>query len=373
VLGIVGIIGATAPVRAAASFEVLGRFWPAGVSDDGTTVAGTGNDPAAPGQVMVLWTPAGGLRTAGWSEGHEHTTAHALSGDGSTVLGVDYNANILTWTAAGGVQYPSGTNGSPGGINRDGSVIVGGHVAGGPFRWTAATGAVPLPTPPGWADNGADGRGNAVSADGSVVGGTLFNTAGTRHAFRWAAGDGTVLLEHPAGLIGSDTIAISADGSALVGWAYDATEVHRPFRWTDASGLQLLPVPIGQATDVTADGAIVIGNGQVPDGDSAFIWDATRGARDLKAALAADYGVDLAGWTLLSADAITPDGMTIVGRGAHRDFGDNVAWRVVVPEPAAGLALVVVPALLRRRRRENCNRRQASATLTRPSSPPTLR
>jgi probable HAF family extracellular repeat protein len=347
------VLAAAAPAsgESGASFEVLGRFWPAGISDDGNIVAGTGNDPAAPGQVMVLWTPATGLRTAGWSQGHEHTDAHAISGDGSTILGVDYNANMLTWTAAGGVQYPSGTNGSPGGINRDGSVIVGGHVAGGPFRWTAATGAVPLPTPPGWADNGADGRGNAVSADGSVVGGTLFNTAGTRHAFRWAAGDGTMLLEHPAGLIGSDTTAINADGSALVGWAYDATEVHRPFRWTAASGIQLLPVPIGQATDVTADGAIIIGNGQVPGGDSAFIWDATRGARDLKAALAADYGLDLTGWDIHSADSITPDGRVIVGRGAHADFGDNVAWRVVVPEPRAGLVVANLSAMLLRRRR----------------------
>src|SRR5687767_12107010 len=162
---------APSPTRAASS-ATLGRFWAAGVSDDGNTVAGTGHDPAAPSQVIVRWTPGGGLQTAGWSQGHEHTSAHAISGDGSTILGVDYNATLLTWTAAGGVQYPSGTNGFPGAINRDGSVVVGGFVGGGPFRWTAAGGAISLPTPPGWADGGADGRAKAVTGDGSTIAGT---------------------------------------------------------------------------------------------------------------------------------------------------------------------------------------------------------
>src|SRR4051794_14943740 len=99
---VIAMVSASArPVGAAPSFEVLGRFWPAGVSDDGNVVAGTWNDPALNrGQVMSLWTPAGGLRTAGFVPESEHTSAHAISGDGSTILGVDYNATMLTWTAA---------------------------------------------------------------------------------------------------------------------------------------------------------------------------------------------------------------------------------------------------------------------------------
>jgi uncharacterized membrane protein len=342
---------AASAAGAAPSFEVLGSFFPAGVSDDGNVVAGTGTDPAsgAPGQVIRRWTPAGGLQTAGFAPGSEHTSAHAISGDGSTILGVDYNARMLVWTAAGGIQYPPGTEGFPGDVSRDGSVLTGGFVGAGPFRWTAAGGATALPTPPGW-DNGS---GHALSADGSVVAGTLFNPPGQRRAFRWTAAGGTALLDQPAGIVGSDANAISADGSTVVGWAYDATDVHRPFRWTAASGFQLLSAfAAGEATDATADGSVVIGNGGAgPDIGGTFVADAAHGVRDLKSALLQDYGLDLPGWQLLSADAITPDGTVIIGRGSHPQFGENVAWRVVVPEPATGLALVAMltPMALRRR------------------------
>ena len=361
------LTSAATPARAAAaSFEVLGRFWPAGVSDDGTVIAGTGSDPAAPGQVMVLWTPAGGLRTAGWSQGHEHTSAHAISGDGSTILGVDYNANMLVWTAAAGIQYPPGTNNSPGGVNRDGSVLVGGHVGGKPFRWTAAGGAVSLPTPDGWADNGADGRANAVSADGSVVAGTLFNAPGNRRAFRWTPADGTTLLDLPANIVGSDATAISADGSTVVGWSFDAGSIDHSFRWTAAGGFQLLGHLPGfptepalshtsRPTGVTADGSVVVGAdsfGPALGNSGAYIWDAVHGTRSLKAVLTTEYGVDLTGWTLWAADGITPDGMTIVGKGSHPQHGETVAWRVVLPEPGAGAVLAALSglALCRRRR-----------------------
>lgn len=351
-----GMTALLAPARlshaADASFEVLGRFWPAGVSDDGNTIAGTWIDPALQrGQVMSIWTPAGGLRTAGFAQGSEHTNAKRISGDGSTILGADYNSDALYWTAASGIVYPlasepPGLRGYPGDVSRDGSVITGHLFAAGPFRWTAATGAVELPMAAGW----IDGWANAVTPDGAVIAGTLFNSPGHRRAFRWTAAGGSVLLDQPAGVVGSDATAVSADASTIVGWAYEGNDVHRPFRWTAESGLQLLNLAPGEASDVTADGSIIIGNGSESGG--AFIWDAARGARDLKAALTADYGVDLTGWTIHSADAITPDGMTIVGRGAHAQFGDNVAWRVVVPEPGGAVVLLALCGALSLRPRK---------------------
>jgi probable HAF family extracellular repeat protein len=351
-----------APAYAAAVFEPMGRFWVAGVSDDGNVVAGTWNDPAlGPGQVMSLWTPSGGLRTAGFAPNSEHTTAHAISGDGSTILGVDYNAQMLTWTAAGGVQYPPGTGGFPGGISRDGSVLTGG-VGNAPFRWTRSGGAVALPVPAEWS---SDGRGNAVSADGSVVAGTLFNAPGQRRAFRWTSAGGTALLDLPAGIVGSDATAVSDNGSTVVGWSYDANDVQHAFRWTTAGGSQLLghlpgfpntpaPTATSSATDVTADGSIVVGfdsAGPLLGDGGAFIWDAAHGMRGLKDVLTGDYGLDLSGWTLWSADGITPDGTTIVGMGSHPDLGESVAWRVVLPEPGASALLLGTPVLLLRRTR----------------------
>jgi uncharacterized membrane protein len=310
---------------------------------------------------MVLWTPAGGLRTAGWSEGHEHTNSHAISGDGSTILGVDYNANMLTWTAAGGVQYPSGTNGYPGGINRDGSVVVGGFVGAGPFRWTAAGGAASLPTPEGW----ANGRAKSVSPDGSLIAGTLFNSPGHRRAFRWTQAGGTQLLDLPAGIAGSDANAVSDDGSTFVGWLYETNDLIHAFRWTAGAGTELLGHLPGyptepalshssEAHDVTADGSVIVGAesfGPLLGNGGAFIWDAAHGMRSLKTVLTNEYGVDLAGWTLWSAEGITPDGTTIVGMGSHPQFGEVVAWRVVLPEPGAAASLFALAALALRRRR----------------------
>jgi probable HAF family extracellular repeat protein len=215
--------------------------------------------------------------------------------------------------------------------------------------------------PTGW----TDGRGQGVSNDGAVVAGTLFGQG--RRAFRWTHTGGTVLLDLPAGIVESDATAISNDGSTVVGWAADAASVNQPFRWTTSGGMQLLghlptfPGPPtaqpqqSQATGVTADGSVIIGNEAVtsPVRDSVpFIWDEAHGMRDLTAVLASDYGLALPGWTLWSANGITPDGMTIVGMGSHPEFGPNVAWRVVLPEPGTGAAVVGMVCLsLRRRRR----------------------
>lgn len=73
--------------------------------------------------------------------------------------------------------------------------------------------------------------------------------------------------------------------------------------------------------------------------------------RELASVLASDYGVDTSGWTLLSATAISPDGLTIVGQASHPQLGGNVAYRVVLPEPSGALAACALLGCLLRRRR----------------------
>jgi probable HAF family extracellular repeat protein len=198
-----------------------------------------------------------------------------------------------------------------------------------------------------------------------VVAGTLFNSPGNRRAFRWTSSGGTALSDLPVGIVGSDATAISADGSTVVGWSYDANDVQHAFRWTTAGGSQLLghlpgfpntpaPMATSSATDVTADGSVVVGfdaGGPLPGEGGAFIWDAAHGMRGLKGVLTQEYGLDLSGWTLSSVDGITPDGTTIVGMGSHPDLGQAVAWRVVLPEPGAAAVLLGIPCLLLRRTR----------------------
>ena len=50
-------------------------------------------------------------------------------------------------------------------------------------------------------------------------------------------------------------------------------------------------------------------------------------------ALLPTLGVDLTGWTLANASAITPDGRTIIGFGHHN--GHTEGWIATIPSPAA--------------------------------------
>ena len=79
------------------------------------------------------------------------------------------------------------------------------------------------------------------------------------------------------------------------------------------------------AFDMSADGSVVVGQGNGVLGREAFIWDATNGMQNLKDFLESQLGLDLTGWTLTDAWDISADGNTIVGSGTNPD-GDSEAW-----------------------------------------------
>lgn len=83
-----------------------------------------------------------------------------------------------------------------------------------------------------------------------------------------------------------------------------------------------------QALGVSADGSVVVGRGNSSSslGDEAFIWDETNGMRSLQNLLESE-GIDLAGWNLLNAAAISNDGLSIVGTGINPG-GNREAWLV---------------------------------------------
>ena len=103
------------------------------------------------------------------------------------------------------------------------------------------------------------------------------------------------------------------------------------------------------ANGVSGDGSIVVGAGDTFDGTRAFIWDESHGIRDLNDVLVTDYGLDLSGWDLKVANAISDDGQTIVGMGIHN--GNQEAFVAMVPEPSTGLLLGGGFVLLAARRR----------------------
>ncbi|MFT3685167.1 MAG: hypothetical protein QM783_09625 [Phycisphaerales bacterium] len=100
------------------------------------------------------------------------------------------------------------------------------------------------------------------------------------------------------------------------------------------------------------DGSVVVG-AAFPAGGHAVVWTRAFGAVDLNIVLP-QMGVNLQGWVLTSATAVSGDGSQISGTGVGP--GGAFAWTLTgaigVPAPASGgLLLCVCGATCRRRRR----------------------
>jgi probable HAF family extracellular repeat protein len=223
---------------------------------------------------------------------------------------------------------------SAAGISGDGSVVVGISInvfgdllSGEAFRWTQQTGMVGLGYLPGGSFSTSSA--NGVSADGSVVVG-ISNIDSGGEAFRWTQQTGMVGLgDLPGGSFSSSANGVSADGSVVVGSGSTASG-SEAFRWTQQTGMVGLgDLPGGvfssSAAGISGDGSVVVGSGSTASGSEAFIWNSTEGMRSLQQVLTNDYGLDLTGWFLDRANAISADGLTVVGFGTNPN-GLTEAW-----------------------------------------------
>jgi len=205
-----------------------------GISADGSTVVG-GAYPSACSHRAMRWSQSTSMGTLyswfGWT-----TRANSANADGSVVVGwQDIDTGFrqgCIWT--NGVQArlasPTGARmGEAGCCTADGSAVFGfGDFGDGngqvPYRWTAATKAVPLGPSP----DPAKGYATDCSADGSVI--SCFFRWGppaiSGEGFAWIAGRGFVALEDLAiehGAFVPDDVrlslplAMSADGKTIVG------------------------------------------------------------------------------------------------------------------------------------------------------------
>jgi uncharacterized membrane protein len=202
-----------------------------------------------------------------------------------------------------------------------------------------------------------------ISHDGKIIIGQARRDNGqTAIAYRWTDQTGAIeLAKYPYGQA-NGALEMNGDGSVVVGsLVLDGAE--EAFRWTSQEGvvgLGHLPNHVdsiyagSRATAVTDDGKTIAGQESIGTYETeAFLWTEGRPMRPLAEVLAADYGLDLSGWSLMSVSAMTPDGNVIVGQARHATLGDNIAFRVVVPEPGAwsgAIAAVCSGALLGKRR-----------------------
>jgi len=327
-----------------------------GLSADGATVVGDSGGQA------FRWTAAGGLEGLAFLPGDSTSSALAVSHDGGVVVGWSGDASLqvaVRWTSSGAealaapeLTPPEASFGDPDlvaatSVSADGSRVIGYGL------WLEAY--IPLPIRAVVWDAGIPfdptrGAASDVSADGVVVVGDSFDLPDDSMPWLWTEAGGLVLLPELSGetcQCGSYVRAVSADGTSVVG----VSHTEEPFRWTAVEGVTALPVPPGEwdtatAYDVSADGSVVVGNAEFLDlvsfeeKQAAFLWDAAHGTRLLGPLLEA-FGVDLSGWQLERATAISEDGLTLAGTGTNPD-GDLEAWLATLPslEPPAP-----VPAL----------------------------
>ncbi len=223
--------------------------WAAGISGDGSTIAGTVQGVAAGDLAEAFrWTPSGGVHNLG-------TLYDDLSWNQSRATGISHDGT----TIVGDSQGNDGTN-----FYADG------------YRWTEDDGMTGL---------GGAFSANAVSRDGQVVVGTVSGPNGFE-AFRWTAADGFELLGTLDTNQTSQALGVSGDGSRVVGFVEDqSTDLRTAFVWEEATGMRLLQDVLvnefGFADDlvgwsltkvyaVSDDGTTLVGRGYYEGQDYAF-------------------------------------------------------------------------------------------------------
>jgi hypothetical protein len=121
----------------------------------------------------------------------------------------------------------------------------------------------------------------------------------------------------------------------------------RAFRWDATTGVVLLDVGVGfangsYARSTNVDASVVVGDYEAVGQSEirAFLWTATNDFVDLREELVTNYGLanELAGWRLVVATDVSADGRTIVGQGIN-PLGCEQAFVVRFPSvPGAAVA-----------------------------------
>ena len=353
-----------------ASFGVIVGFQGIGaeivqdVSGDGLVVVGS------TGSEAFRWTQDSGIVGLGDLPGGDfESNAMSVSADGSVIVGRGESClgdEAFRWTAETGMVglgdfFGGGHSSIAYGVSADGSIVVGrgsstSGLPSGTFRWMAETGMQAL----GDLQGGFSGSAYGVSSDGSVIVGSSLIGDDLQGAFRWWDINGNGVVDPDEKLddhaefrlfheIWTRAYSASADGSVVVGYGRDGA-----FRWTSNNGtVGLGDLPGGDvesvALDVSADGSVVVGWSETgTNRHEPFVWDEINGMQNLSHILVSDYGLDLTGWTLTSAQAISDDGLTIVGRGVN-PAGAREGWIATIPEPGTVLLLGLGAVVLRRK------------------------
>ncbi|MCU0344147.1 MAG: T9SS type A sorting domain-containing protein [Ignavibacterium sp.] len=310
------------------------------VSNDGSVIVGKGKDSNDENRAF-RWISAGGIQYLSGAQ-NIRSWANAISVDGSVIVGTTQDQfgirKAFKWTEQSSLEYLaplSGTNFNESeafDINSDGTNIVGqlrntlDEVRG--FIWNENSGMTEL--------SALFYRGdycivNAISGNSNRLVGWSSDTVNNyaQIPVEWESNYIINTMPIPPGSGNGVAEEISENGEYAVGRILINGYMHgyrwhrqQPGFWESAIDLGLLPgntnpSAICYALDVSNDGEVVgLTTGSSPDGSVAFLWERINPTLDIMHDLNVLYSnlINQSGY-LLQANAITPDGRFIVGKG----------------------------------------------------------
>ena len=310
------------------------------VSADGSVVVGAANNSNGNPRAF-RWTASTGIQDLG-TLGGDRSEATDVSSDGSVIVGWSYIDNSMyhafKWTESTGMQdLGAGDWSKAYGISADGSTIIV-DIYPNAYRWTQAGGLQDLGTLGGnWASA------SDVSADGTYISGSSYNSAGDPYAFRWVEGIGMEQI----GTYYSFGRGISADGSTITGFETGSAGIYLAFKWTQSGGFTYnIAGNFSQGNAVSGNGSIIVGD----NGDGAFRLSDAGGLQALNQVYSS---LLTPGSDLYTALGISPNGLFIVGQGINGTtsqdegfllaaYGTNVIISTLIADVVAGSQAIEV-------------------------------
>ncbi|MEZ6115369.1 MAG: hypothetical protein R3C28_02170 [Pirellulaceae bacterium] len=295
------------------------------LSGDGSTVFGL--DEFTPG--ILRWRTGEKWQNLGMPE--RPLFPISTNHEGTFVVG-SVNPRVAFWSEEAGFDVlPGDISFVPYAITPDATVFVGRGNWGSDgsiraYRNDVLDGYLLLDDVPGVTYSNA----TSVSADGTMIVGTRLFEDGRRESFRWTTISGTETWPLGASFSLFSTKSISADGSVVVWTQSDTPKFDESvaMRWTAESATSE-PMFDGWAGYVSADGSVVSGTRSNDEGQTEpIVWTEASGVVAISEILEQHDAVEQ-GWRFCDDALMSDDGYVIAGDALNAE-GRREAWRLVL-------------------------------------------
>jgi uncharacterized membrane protein len=243
----------------------------------------------------------------------------------AVVVGAD-NVSVFRWTAATG-KVPLGAS-SVGGnvsVSNDGLRVATTINTSGTSRaaywsggtWTEATGL-------GGTSGTSETSCYDISGDGQTLVGLGWIVGGSAHCFSWTAAGGAVDHGGPFSDPSSRANAVNGNGTVIVGWKNNLANQRQATRWVNGTLGHLTYVnasqvtfQLGEALAVNASGNVIVGTTVYGGDNSAWRWDASTGNATLLPNLPGET-------TYAVATDVSDDGQIVVGHSGGNAINGTI-------------------------------------------------